>query len=77
MAAMATMAAMDAMAAMINLRIFGMKKIKETNDNELLRVFHHEQKYLCSFCNFRTHKKYNLKMHKKNKHGSPQTALGL
>ena len=30
----------------------------------------HEQKYFCSFCNFRTHKKYNLEMYKKNKHGN-------
>ena len=29
-----------------------------------------EQKYFCSFCNFRTHKKYNLEMYKKNKHGN-------
>ena len=41
-----------------------------------LRVSHHEQKYLCSFCNFRTHKKYNLEMHKKNKHGTSQTGSG-
>ena len=40
------------------------------------RVSHHEQKYLCSFCNFRTHKKYNLDMHKKNKHGTSQTGSG-
>ena len=26
------------------------------------------KKYICSFCGFRTHKKYNLDMHKKNKH---------
>ena len=41
-----------------------------------LRVSHHEQKYFCSFCNFRTHKKYNLEMHKKNKHGTSQTGSG-
>ena len=40
------------------------------------RVSHHEQKYLCSFCNFRTHKKYNLDMHTKNKHGTSQTGSG-
>ena len=31
-----------------------------------LRVCHHEQKYFCSFCNFKTHKKYNLEVHEKN-----------
>ena len=41
-----------------------------------LRVSHHDQKYFCSFCNFRTHKKYNLEMHKKNKHGTSQTGSG-
>ena len=40
------------------------------------RVCHHEQKYFCSLCNFRTHKKYNLEMHKKNKHGTSQTGSG-
>ena len=40
------------------------------------RVSHQEQKYLCSFCNFRTHKKYNLDMHTKNKHGTSQTGSG-
>ena len=38
-----------------------------------LRVSHHEQKYFCSFCNFKTHKKYNLEVHEKNKHGTLQT----
>ena len=41
-----------------------------------LRASHHEQKYFCSFCNFRTHKKYNLEVHKKNKHGTSQTSSG-
>ena len=41
-----------------------------------LRISHHEQKYFCSFCNFRTHKKYNLEMHKKNKHGTSQAESG-
>ena len=41
-----------------------------------LRVSHHKQKYFCSFCNFRTHKKYNLQVHKKNKHGTLQTGSG-
>ena len=41
-----------------------------------LRVSHHEQKYFCSFCNFRTHKKYNLEVHKKNMHGTLQTGSG-
>ena len=41
-----------------------------------LRVSHHEQKYFCSFCSFRTHKKYNLEVHKKNKHGTSQTGSG-
>ena len=41
-----------------------------------LRISHHEQKYFCSFCNFRTHKKYNLEMHKKNKHGTSQAGSG-
>ena len=40
------------------------------------RVCHHEQKYFYSFCNFRTHKKYNLEMHKKNKNGTSQTFWG-
>ena len=40
------------------------------------KVPHHEQKYLCSFFNFRTHKKYNLDMHTKNKHGTSQTGSG-
>ena len=38
-----------------------------------LRASHHEQKYFCSFCNFRTLKKYNLDVYKKNKHGTLQT----
>ena len=41
-----------------------------------LRVSHHEQKYFCSFCNFKTHKKYNLEVHEKNKHGTLQTGSG-
>ena len=41
------------------------------------RVSHHEHKYFCSFCNFRTHKKYNLEVHKKNKHGTSQTGSGV
>ena len=41
-----------------------------------LRVCYHEQKYFCSFCNLRTHKKYNSEMHKKNKHGTSQTGSG-
>jgi len=31
------------------------------------------KKYVCSFCGFRTHKKYNLDVHKKNKHRAPTT----
>lgn len=79
MSAMATMALMEAVAAIFNLRIFGMKKIYEMTMNyskDGFRVSHHEQKYLCSFCNFRTHKKYNLDMHTKNKHGTSQTGSG-
>ena len=77
MSAMATMALMEAVAAIFNLRIFGMKKIYKMNySKDGFRVSHHEQKYLCSFCNFRTHKKYNLDMHKKNKHGTSQTGSG-
>ena len=56
-----------------------MKKIYKMTMNyskDGFRVSHHEQKYLCSFCNFRTHKKYNLDMHKKNKHGTSQTGSG-
>ena len=34
------------------------------------------KKYFCSFRNFRTDKKYNLEMHKKNKHGTSQTGSG-
>ena len=41
-----------------------------------LRVCHHEKKYFCSLCNFRIHKKYNLEVHKKNKHGTSQTGSG-
>ena len=41
--------------------------------NDILRVSHNDKKYFCSFCNFRTHKKYNLEVHKKNKHGTSQT----
>ena len=41
-----------------------------------LRASHHKQKYFCSFCNFRTHKKYNLEVHKKNKHRTSQTSSG-
>ena len=26
------------------------------------------KKHVCPFCNFRTHKKYNLDIHKRNKH---------
>ena len=29
------------------------------------------KRYVCSFCGFRTHKKYNLDVHKKNKHPDP------
>jgi len=67
------------MAAIINLRIFELKKLNEIIMNyskDGLRVSHHDQKYFCSFCNFRTHKKYNLEMHKKNKHGTSQTGSG-
>ena len=31
------------------------------------------KKYVCSFCGFRTHKKYNLDVHKKNKHRASTT----
>ena len=73
MTVMATMVVMTAMAAIINLRIFGLKKLSEMIMNyskDGIRVSHHDQKYFCSFCNFRTHKKYNLEMYKKNKHGN-------
>ena len=46
--------------------------IKRNYSKDGFRVSHHEQKYFCPFCNFRTHKKYNLEMHKKNKHGTSQ-----
>ena len=28
------------------------------------------KKYVCPFCNYRTHKKYNLDMHKRNRHST-------
>merc|ERR1711978_433244 len=80
MTVMATMVVMTAMAAIINLRIFGLKKLSEmimSYSKDGLRVSHHEQKYFCSFCNFRTHKKYNLEIHKKNKHRTSQTSSGV
>ena len=30
------------------------------------------KKYVCSFCNFKTHKKYNLDMHKRNRHSAQE-----
>ena len=30
------------------------------------------KKYFCPFCNFKTHKKYNLDMHKRNRHSAHQ-----
>ena len=30
------------------------------------------KKYFCPFCNFKTHKKYNLDMHKRNRHSAQE-----
>ena len=30
------------------------------------------KKYICPFCNFKTHKKYNLDMHKRNRHSAQE-----
>ena len=53
-----------------------MKQMTMNYSKDGLRVSHHEQKYFCSFCNFRTYKKCNLEMHKKNKHETSQTGSG-
>ena len=37
-------------------------------DNPNVRIL--EKKHICSFCDFKTHKKYNLDLHMKNKHGN-------
>ena len=35
-------------------------------DNPNVKIL--EKKHICSFCDFKTHKKYNLDLHVKNKH---------
>ena len=34
------------------------------------------KKYVCPFCNFKTHKKYNLDMHKINRHSADSSCSG-
>ena len=37
---------------------------------EDFNIKHLLKKHVCPFCDFRTHKKYNLDVHKTNKHGN-------
>ena len=64
---------MDAMAKN-NLRRNGWTKYCSNLKMSSLEQFNNKnnfKRYVCSFCGFRTHKKYNLDVHKKNKHPDP------
>ena len=44
-------------------------------DNPNVRIL--EKKHICSFCDFKTHKKYNLDLHMKNKHGNNKNGVRM
>ena len=62
-------------------KLYALLHLNINNDNELFKRWIKSlpswKKYFCSLCNFRTHKKYNLEVHKKNKHGTSQTGSGV
>ena len=62
-------------------KLYALLHLNINNDNELFKRWIKSlpswKKYFCSLCNVRTHKKYNLEVHKKNKHGTSQTGSGV